>query len=318
MSDSAKNLFSDHPLERVSHLRTDETWLAEKIGHADSLVVPIWRGKPFVMRFDASGMPSAQGKAELGFVRLAMLMDEIEKGAPMVLLGIDGKDRAYFALGLDPESDPENRGPLAGMGSFAEPRMLAMELPKGDPALLSHAVALLNWHGTHRFCSACGTQTVMADAGYKRTCPGCGMDHFPRTDPVVIMLVEKDDRALLGRSAHFPDTMFSALAGFVEPGESLEEAVAREVMEEAGVLVKAVKYHSTQPWPFPYSLMIGCHAIAETETITLTDDELVEARWFSRDEVKKAMRGEHPQGLFVPPPFAIAHHLIRAWADEEH
>ena len=314
----SKNLFTDHPLDRVSHLRTDQDWLGKQIASADSLVVPIWQGKPFVMRFDERGMPSPHAQPELGFVRLAMLTEMIDQGCPMVFLGLDSKDRAYFALDLDPQSDPENKGPLAGMGAFQEARMLAMELPKGDPAMLSHAVALLNWHRTHGYCSACGTRTVIADAGYKRTCPGCGMDHFPRTDPVVIMLVEKDDKALLGRSAHFPDTMFSALAGFVEPGESLEEAVAREVKEEAGIDIAAVKYHSTQPWPFPYSLMIGCHAIAETDDITLTDDELVEARWFTRDDIHAAMKGEHPEGLWVPPPFAIAHHLIRAWAEQTH
>ncbi|MDQ2083801.1 NAD(+) diphosphatase [Xanthobacteraceae bacterium Astr-EGSB] len=184
-------------------------------------------------------------------------------------------------------------------------------------APLAEAKALLLWHARHRFCSVCGSASRVADGGWRRDCPACGAQHFPRTDPCVIMLAVKGERCLLGRSPRFGAGMWSCLAGFVEPGESVEDAVRRETMEEAGVVCGQVAYFRSQPWPFPMSLMIGCHAEALTDSITMDESELDGARWFERGEVAAMLARRHPDGLYTPPPSAIAHHIIRAFVDGE-
>ena len=186
--------------------------------------------------------------------------------------------------------------------------------PEGLGAL-AQAAALLAWHASHRFCSRCGTESEIRAGGYKRHCPNCGAEHFPRTDPVAIMLAVKGERCLLGRSPHFPPGMYSALAGFIEPGETIENAVRRETLEEAGVRIGRVAYHASQPWPFPYSLMIGCYGEALDENVGFDSRELEDCRWFSRDEIRAILAGDTTSGVFVPPRAAIAHHLIRAWAE---
>ena len=180
---------------------------------------------------------------------------------------------------------------------------------------LAEAKALLAWHSRHRFCSNCGEPTEAVEAGWKRECAACKTEHFPRTDPVVIMLAVRGDQCLLGRSARFASSMWSCLAGFVEPGECIEEAVRREVREEAGIVCGRVGYFASQPWPFPMSLMIGCHAEALTSDISVDPAELEGARWFDRDEVTLMLLRRHPDGLGTPPPVAIAHHIIRAWVE---
>jgi NAD+ diphosphatase len=182
---------------------------------------------------------------------------------------------------------------------------------------LAEAKALLLWHARHRFCSVCGTASRVVDGGWRRECPACGAQHFPRTDPCVIMLAVKGERCLLGRSPRFGNGMWSCLAGFIEPGESVEDAVRRETLEEAGVVCGQVAYFRSQPWPFPMSLMIGCHAEALTDTITVDESELDGARWFDREEVVAMLARRHPDGLYTPPPSAIAHHIIRAFAEGE-
>ena len=190
-------------------------------------------------------------------------------------------------------------------------------LTHSDLGVLAQARSMLGWHATHRFCATCGAPSAVAEAGYKRQCKSCGREHFPRTDPVVIMIVVHGDDCLLGRGPHFPEGSYSALAGFVEPGESIEEAARREVVEESGIKVGAVDYHSSQPWPFPSSLMIGLIGYAETRELVIDHDELQDARWFPRSEVKQMHEGTHPEGLFTPPPLAIAHHLVRAFVGAE-
>jgi NAD+ diphosphatase len=179
--------------------------------------------------------------------------------------------------------------------------------------LVATAKSILDWHRRHRFCAACGTRTAPAQSGFRRDCDSCGAQHFPRTDPVAIMLVARGDTCLLGRQTRFAPGMYSCLAGFVEPAETIEDAVRRETFEEAGVRVGTVRYHSSQPWPFPSSLMIGCIAEATSEELNVDREELEDARWFSRDEVKLMLEGRHPAGLTAPQPIAIAHHLLRAW-----
>jgi len=182
---------------------------------------------------------------------------------------------------------------------------------------IAEAKAVLHWHTRHRFCPNCGAATHPVCGGWKRDCPQCKTEHFPRTDPVVIMLAIDGERCLLGRSPRFVPTMWSCLAGFIEPGESVEDAVHRETREEAGITCGRVRYFASQPWPFPTSLMIGAHAEALTTDIVVDREELEDARWFYRDEVVSMLKRQHPQGLTTPPPVAIAHHIIRAWVEGE-
>jgi NAD+ diphosphatase len=181
--------------------------------------------------------------------------------------------------------------------------------------MLGCAKALFDWHRRHRFCANCGAPSELAEAGWKRVCGACQAEHFPRVDPVVIMVPVIGEKCLLGRQRRFPRNMFSALAGFVEPGEAIEEAVARETKEEAGLSVTQVRYHSTQPWPFPSSLMIGCVAEVADDRESVDTEELESARWFTREEAKAMIEGRHPD-CACPPPFAIAHQLLKTWAFE--
>ena len=189
-------------------------------------------------------------------------------------------------------------------------------VPPGELGPLATAKALLHWHARHRFCAHCGAPTILSCAGFRRDCGACGTQHFPRTDPVVIMLVARGEFCLLGRQPRFPKGVYSCLAGFLEPGETIENAVRRETFEEAGVRVGAVSYQASQPWPFPASIMIGCRGEAVSDALTLDRDELEDARWFGKDEVRLMLERRHPGELTTPPPMAIAHHLIRGWAED--
>ena len=285
--------FSGNPLDRASYSRTDPAWLAAQ--RAAGLFLPFWHNRPFV----------AGGRA--GF-----LPDRAEwEDCLCVFLGLDG-GQPLFALDVPGDTEPVLDG-----GTFQDMRPAAFVLPARDTAIAGQAKALIDWHRRHGFCPNCGHATEFADGGYRRTCPRCGTEHFPRTDPVVIMLAIDGERCLLGRQARFPPGMWSCLAGFVEPGETIEEAVRRETLEEAGVACGRVAYFASQPWPFPMSLMIGCHAEALTTEITVDRSELEDARWFHRDEVAAMMLRRHLDGLTVTHPFAIAHHIIRAWLEAE-
>ena len=182
---------------------------------------------------------------------------------------------------------------------------------------IAEAKALLHWHARHRFCANCGAPSNLVQGGWKRECAACKAEHFPRTDPVVIMLAVNGERCVLGRSARFVASMWSCLAGFVEPGEAIEDAVRRETREEAGIVCGRVAYFASQPWPFPTSLMIGCYAEALSTEIIVDRAELEDARWFDRDEVAAMLLRRHPDGLSTPPPVAIAHHIIRAWVEDQ-
>jgi NAD+ diphosphatase len=180
---------------------------------------------------------------------------------------------------------------------------------------LAQARSLTHWHQRHRFCANCGSATTIANGGTRRDCPRCGAEHFPRTDPVVIMLAIRDDHCLLGRQPRFRPGMYSCLAGYVEPGETIEDAVRRETLEEAGITIRRVRYHASQPWPFPASLMIGCYGEAVTSDIHRDPAEIEDCRWFSRAEARAILAGDHGAGITAPPEMAIAYHLIRAWAE---
>ncbi|MEL6476676.1 MAG: NAD(+) diphosphatase [Pseudomonadota bacterium] len=196
-------------------------------------------------------------------------------------------------------------------------RSLAMHgfVSPEDLGIIGHAGSLMNWHRGHGHCARCGAETAIEQGGYRRGCPACGRHHFPRTDPVVIMLAIHGDRAVLGRQPRFVEGMYSCLAGFVEPGETIEAATRRELAEESGLAIGRVRYFASQPWPFPHTLMIGCLAEALSEEITPDTDELEDCRWFSRDTARAMLARSHPEGLFTPPPMAIAHQIIRFWAE---
>ena len=216
-----------------------------------------------------------------------------------------------FALDISEAAE----GSLRRLGEFRDMRAAAAILPPQDTAILGQAKALIDWHQRHGFCPNCGTATHFADGGYRRVCPQCGAEHFPRTDPVVIMLPIDGDHCLVGHNQRFPEGLFSAFAGFVEPGETIEEAVRRELREEVDLRVGAITYHASQPWPFPSALMIGCYAQAQSRDIRIDGKEIAEARWLSRAEVRRRLAGEVNDGMKLPASIAIAHHLIRDWAE---
>jgi NAD+ diphosphatase len=291
---SAGMAFAGSPLDRADHIRVDPEALAGLMN---------WRAK--VLLLDGL-LPGVDEQGGLVWGSLA----DVPENAELVFLGMmDGK--AHFA-------------PVPGEGAegpaYAMPRawQLMTQLSPPDLAIYGGARSLADWHARHRFCARCGGATKLVKGGWQRHCDGCGADHFPRTDPVTIMLVEHEDKLLLGRQPRFPPKMYSALAGFVEPGETIEEAVAREIHEEAGVRVRDVKYIASQPWPFPSQLMIGCTSVADDPTLTIDTTELEDARWFTRAELEEA-RAAGEAGtelLYFPRPFAIAHHLVTWWLDQ--
>jgi NAD+ diphosphatase len=305
--DAFMNTFAGNPLDRASDRRRDEAWIAEKLAAPDSLGVALWNGKVFVE--NAKGGDGAQ----IAYLSAAMA-GELAQGAERLLfLGL-WKDTAVFAVDLDGPADPAD-GPLQGLGRFDDLRAIALALPPTEAAIMATAKQMFEWRRRHMHCAACGQPSEVAEAGWKRVCPSCKAEHFPRTDPVVIMLPTKGEKCLLGRQAAWPKGMFSALAGFLEPGETIEEACARELMEEAALRASKVRYHSTQPWPYPSSLMIGLIAEVENEDAAPDQTELDEVRWFTREEARVLITGALP-GARAPGAMAIAFQLIKAWADE--
>lgn len=300
------NTFAGNPLDRASERRGDAAWLAEQLDSSESLGIALWNGKPFVEKTKDGGVQIAYLPAKM--------VGELAGGAERLLFMGLWKGTAIFAVDFEGSADP-TAGPLQGLGEFKDLRAIAMQLPGPDAAILSTAKSMFEWRRRHTYCAACGQPSQPKDGGWKRQCPSCEVEHFPRTDPVVIMLAYHGERCMLGRQEAWPPGMFSALAGFLEPGESIEEACARELAEEAGLRTRQVRYHSTQPWPYPSSLMIGLIAEVEDDEGTPDQTELSEVRWFTRAEAKLLIKGEI-EGTFCPPPLAIAHQLIKAWADE--
>jgi NAD+ diphosphatase len=300
--------FAGNPLNRLSEKRTDAAWIESRRRDPSSLVLPMCRLEPFLLEPRESGATT-----ELGLVRPEIVDSLVDADATCIFLGLDD-DRALFALDVSAAADPANAGSLAGLGYFRDARTAAQMVSIKDAAIIAQAKAMIDWHQRHGFCPRCGAPTKMVDAGYRRVCGKCNAEHFPRVDPVVIMLATHGEACLVGRGKQFPRGMFSALAGFVEPGETIEEAVRRELMEEAAVKVGEVIYYATQPWPFPSSLMIGCFARAETRDAKADDVEIAEVRWIERGVARELIEGKPVDGVRVPPPIAIAHHLIRTWA----
>lgn len=301
-------------MDTATHLRADATWIEDRRSDESSRFLPLWNLKPLIRP-----LVRDSDSPELGWVDAGTIAPLLAATPVVVFLGLDG-DRACFAIDVGSLEDPEHEGPLAGLGNFADVRSIAPNLATAeDAAIIARARSIIDWHHRHGYCAQCGHPTVLREAGYTRRCgnPECGVQHFPRTDPVVIMVVIRGDQCLLGRSHRFPPGRFSALAGFLEPGETIEEAVRREVLEESGIVVGRVRYHSTQPWPFPSSLMIGCLAEAVTQEITIDEHEMDDVRWFPIERVRAAMSGAGDDVFKLPPPIAIAHQLIKAWLNGE-
>lgn len=290
---SAAPGFTGGRLDRADRLRHDGTALARAFGDP----------RARLLRLNALE-PELDGAGRLAWVSLA----ELEPEAQAILLGLDG-DVPCFTRLLPDESGGGARSPALF-------RALAM-MPAEDAATYAAARSLVDWHARHRFCAVCGTPTDLFRAGWGRHCRACNTEHFPRVDPVVIMLAELGERVLLGRQPSWPAGRYSALAGFLEVGESIEEAVAREIAEEAGVAVRDVRYVASQPWPFVSQLMIACVGVADDAALTIDHNELEDARWFTRDEVKASLAGDPAAPFGAPPRFAIAHTLLARWAAGE-
>jgi NAD+ diphosphatase len=298
--------------DRAAHLRGDAAEMAARL--ATGRVLPVWRGKPLLRGDGVLGwLPDdhpalAHGRAAvfLGLTEdgVALFARDISDWSPEA--GAEAVEHGFF----DPTVQAHPA--LPDHAGFHELRGVMTALSPAEATLAATARAVLHWHRSHGYCATCGQASDMIMAGWQRSCPGCGAQHFPRTDPVVIMLVRQGNRTLLGRSAGWPEAMYSCLAGFVEPGESIEAAVRREVLEETGVQVGAVRYVASQPWPFPASLMLGCVAEAISEAITLDPAELEAAMWCPREDLLAAHAGLR-EDLKLPRPGSIAHFLLTNW-----
>jgi NAD+ diphosphatase len=292
--------FAGNPLDRASERRRDEAWIGSLLADPAARFLPLYELRPATRGADAP---------VLDWQPIEACREAIDRGATLVFLGMD-EGRPFFTI--DAGAAPGEREPF-------DARTLAPLLPAGQAAIVAEARSLIDWHARHRFCAQCGSPTRVTAAGWVRRCPECKASHYPRSDPVTIMLAVRGERALLGRNRRRPGNRFSCLAGFMEPGETLEEGVRREVHEEAGIRVGRVRYLACQPWPFPSSLMMGFLCEALTEEITVDPEELAEARWFSRDEIRamvaRAATGpDDPSQVSLPGPVAIAHHICRRWS----
>ncbi len=306
-------------LDRASYRRDDPAEVARLRARAEARAILIARDMP-VLSQRATGLDALLPLAEieaLGGARVEALLGLLPDEAPV------------FAALLHDEAVEERADASDG---FFDRRVLIVPgredlklvdlrsialgglVPPEQASMLASAKALMDWHARRGFCSKCGAKNVAAAAGWRRECTTCRTQHFPRSDPVVIMLAVEADACLLGRQPRFPKRMYSALAGFLEPGETIEAAVRREIQEEAGVACGEVRYFASQPWPFPSSLMIGCFAQARSRTLTVDQVELEDARWFAREEVLAMIERRHHNGLIAPAPMAIAHHLLKHWA----
>jgi len=300
------NTFAGSPLDRAANHRRDSDWIDARLHDAGTRFVPLWQLRPLMALGDPLTI-SWRGYDEVA--------PFVEQGANMIFLGmLDGK--AHFAIDVSMAGPKKADAPFAEHGKWIDVRSAAASADQGDAAILAQSRSMIDWHARHGFCAVCGSPSAIREAGYSRKCTNdaCGAMHFPRTDPVTIMLVLDGDNCLLGRQKIFAPKSYSALAGFLEPGETVEEAVRREVHEEVGITIGDVRYVFSQPWPFPSSLMIGCFGYAESTDIVLDPVELEEARWFTRDQIADMVESWQDQSkLRMPAPLAIAHQLARAW-----
>jgi NAD+ diphosphatase len=297
--------YSASPLDRAVGIRSDDAALKRCCEHAQAGTYVIG-GELVVLKSNNELCEPLFSQIEaraLGAVREVVFLG-LADAAPRLGFGLD----QHAVERLKARNDLK----VTDLRSIAVQGMVAADhLPP-----LAEAKALLGWHARHRFCPNCGAATALTQGGWRRDCPSCHVEHFPRTDPVVIMLAIAGERCVLGRSRRFAPSMWSCLAGFTEPGETIEEAVRREVADEVGIPCGRVSYFASQPWPFPSSIMIGCHAEALSDTVVIDREELEDARWFDREELVLMLNRAHPHGLTTPPPVAIAHHIIRSYIED--
>ncbi|HGG65933.1 MAG TPA: NAD(+) diphosphatase [Rhodobacteraceae bacterium] len=313
MRNSESVTFGGSGLDRAAELRGDDAKLVALWADKAARVLVLWRGKVLVDGAALVRLPvdhAVFADASAGWLFLGM-----DQGAPVFARDIsgwepEGLDQAEMAQFIDPSQQQHPALPAGQV--FVELRSVMAQLSPRDAELIASAKSLFDWHRTHRFCSACGVESDMTMAGWQRDCPSCDRKHFPRTDPVVIMLITHGNSVLMGRSPHWPEGMYSLLAGFVEPGETIEGAVRREVFEEAGIKVGAVDYLASQPWPYPSSLMVGCKGEALSRDITIDPVEIEHALWLTREEMLEVHAGTHP--VIKPARVgAIAHFLVQHW-----
>ena len=289
-------------LDRAAHLRRDDEKLFAMEGQRDARAYVIYRDS-LVIKQESDG------------ARALLTMDEaLKAGANPGTIFLGLRDGApVFGMGI--RADAVEKLMTRQDVTVTELRGMAMQgaIPPQQLSAIAMAKSLVTWHQRHGYCANCGARTGMKEGGWKRDCPSCKAEHFPRTDPVVIMLVTHGDKCLMGRQKQFPQGMWSCLAGFVEVAETIEDAVRREILEESGIRCSDVSYYMAQPWPYPSSLMIGCTATALNEDIVVDRSELEDARWFDRAEAMQMLKRTHPDGMTGPHPFAIAHHLLGQW-----
>ncbi|MCW8890973.1 MAG: NAD(+) diphosphatase [Sedimenticola sp.] len=300
------NFYSNPGVDRLDRFRDDPDWLTHTLQSAQARLLPLWRDRHLVTEAQQPvSFPADQTPQLLKLAR------------ECVLLGSDQEGTVWLALDISDIEEPETLLGLPAPYSFRDLRTLGPLIDRQTSALLAHARAMMIWHRQHRFCGLCGSPTETARSGHLRICENadCGRQHHPRTDPAVIMLIENGDYCLLGRQPSWPPGMHSTLAGFVEPGESLEDAVAREVEEEAGIEVTDIRYHSSQPWPFPSSIMLGFYATAASTEIHVDGIELESAGWFHRDQLLNSPENEQ---FHLPRRDSISWRLIENWMKQVH
>ncbi len=296
------NFYTAIGFDRASHRREDEVWLAERLAHRTTHLVPVWRSQNLIT-----------GEAELATLKVDILGDLIAE-IPPIFLGLT-QGSAYFAVDVSHLEAPHDLDAISSCGRFEDLRAIGPVMARPHGAIMAYARGLAIWHSRHQYCGVCGSETAIGAAGHSRRCTNTACDalHFPRTDPAVIVLVHDGDRVVLGRSERFPPGMFSVLAGFVEPGEQLEDTVRREIMEEVNIAVTDVTYQSSQPWPFPSSLMVGFRARATSFDVVPDKTEIEWARWFSREELLSTAESET---FRLPRHDSIARRLLDDWLKE--
>ena len=298
---SRPNVYSESPLNRIAERRENHDWIAEQLTHPESLFVPVWRSRNLVHGVE-------EGNPEAIYISGEAAQQLRMQGGPWAFLGLLD-EKAVFAVDISTAEDPVPLLPDT-VGKFVDLRAVGWGVARPEASVLAHARGLMHWRSRHRFCGVCGGVCDAKSSGHMMQCVTCEAQHFPRTDPAVIMLVTRGDSCLLGHSTRFPRAnMYSTLAGFLEPGETLEEAVRREVFEESGVAVGLVQYHSSQPWPFPGNIMLGFYAEGLTEAITIDTEELLDARWFTREQCKNP----EAHDFLLPRVDSIARRLIEDW-----
>ncbi len=304
---SYTHIFAGNPLDRGDLERRDEQLLKDMVWQDNAKFLPFHKLNPLILRKQQP--------------KLAWISNDFLEGLPKetrnpTFLGFDSERNPYFAVDVSQVENSSDISNFVDQADFEDGRSAAISITNDQSGILAQARSNLNWHAQHKFCSVCGAESKSQRGGLMRECPRCKTQHFPRTDPVAIMLVYKGERCVMGQTlARSNSTFYSCLAGFMDQGESIEEGVRREVREESGLQIGKVTYHSSQPWPFPSSLMIGCHAEAISEEIVSDPGEMSDVRWFTKEDVKLALE-DRLDGVNIPGPIAIAHHLIKAWAYE--